>query len=58
MYQMYAYAKKYGSKKLYLIYPKTEQFTTNLKPFVYEINEESVELNVVCFDLEKDEITL
>jgi 5-methylcytosine-specific restriction enzyme subunit McrC len=52
MYQLFAYAKKYKSKKLYLIYPKTENFTKALAPFHYE--KEDVILHVIPYDLEDD----
>jgi|GEM_PF-4901193 len=56
MYQLFAYAKKYESNKLFLIYPKNENFTTNLEPFFYE--KENICLNVVCYDLKTDEIEM
>ena len=56
MYQLFAYAKKYNSKKLYLIYPKTENFIRALEPFYYE--KEDVVLNVVPYDLENDSCEL
>ncbi len=58
MYQLFAYAKKYKSKKLFLIYPKNDNFISNLKPFFYEINDEKICLNVVCYDLKTDEIMI
>ena len=36
MYQLYAYAKKYDSKKLYLIYPENAHFSETLPEFVYD----------------------
>lgn len=54
MYQLFAYAKKYKSKKLYLIYPKTENFTKRLEPFFYENWNEKTTLEVIPYDLEND----
>ena len=54
MYQLFAYAKKYKSKKLYLIYPKTDTFTTKLEPFFYHYLDEQISLEVVPYDLEND----
>lgn len=54
MYQLYAYAKKYKSKKLYLIYPKTDTFTTKLDQFFYHYLDEKISLEVVPYDLEND----
>lgn len=36
LYQLYAYAKKYDSKKLYLIYPENINFSETLPQFVYD----------------------
>lgn len=55
IYQLFAYAKKYKSKKLYLIYPKTETFTTKLEPFFYQYSDEQISLEVVPYDLENDD---
>ena len=30
MYQMYAYAKKYGTSDIWLLYPRSEQFTDEI----------------------------
>ncbi len=54
MYQLFAYAKKYKSQKLYLIYPKTDTFTTKLEPFFYHYLDEKISLEVVPYDLEND----
>lgn len=47
LYQMYAYAKKYGSTQLFLIYPATENFKKVLK-FEYE---NGITLQALPFDL-------
>jgi len=52
MYQLYAYGKKYdGVKRLYLIYPKNENFAhhTHIKAFEYE--DGGLALKAVPFDL-------
>jgi 5-methylcytosine-specific restriction endonuclease McrBC regulatory subunit McrC len=36
MYQLYAYAKKYNSKKLYLIYPENDNFIETLPELIYD----------------------
>ena len=43
MYQLFAYGKKYGCKRVALVYPKTEQFQEMLR---YEFDEE---LSLSCF---------
>ncbi len=51
MYQLYAYGKKYGGvKKLYLIYPKNENFIHHMqiKAFKYE---DGLVLKAIPFDL-------
>lgn len=52
LYQMYAYGKKYlhdqQMKEVYLIYPKSENFTKPLPVFKYD---EEFRLNVIPFDL-------
>jgi 5-methylcytosine-specific restriction enzyme subunit McrC len=54
MYQLYAYAKKYNSRELYLIYPKCETFQKDsLLPFYYH-KEEKIFLEAVNYDLETD----
>ena len=49
MYQLFAYAKKYKSNELYLIYPYTSRFSSheNINPFVYEIDEDPEGNNIV-----------
>lgn len=50
LYQMYAYAKKYESKNIILIYPKQVQEETKEKMnFKFE---ENINLNILCVDLE------
>jgi 5-methylcytosine-specific restriction enzyme subunit McrC len=40
MYQLHAYGKKYpNNPKLFLIYPASDTFKNELKPFIYEENE-------------------
>ena len=52
MYQLYAYAKKYKSKRVYLIYPKYRKDQPKLK---YSFcKDDEVFLRVLYFDLEKD----
>ena len=55
LYQLYAYGKKYKNReKLFLIYPKSEGFTTSkIEPLQYEAN---MPLKLLCFDCDKDEI--
>ena len=52
MYQLYAYGHKYlkngESKRLMLIYPKTDTFSVPLDPFYYE---DDFSLQVVPFDI-------
>jgi len=57
LYQMFAYGKKYEkSKMLYLIYPKSEGFTTSQEePFYYE---KGMALRLLCFDCEKDTLEI
>ncbi len=52
MYQLYTYAKKYNTKKLYLIYPRTESFGEDLSPFWYQ--EEGEGLGVIGYDVKSD----
>jgi 5-methylcytosine-specific restriction enzyme subunit McrC len=48
MYQMYAYGKKYESKDIYLIYPKSDNFQTSLDEALgYD---ETLKLHILCFD--------
>jgi len=54
LYQMFAYGKKYTREKLYLIYPKNENFiSSQTEPFQYE---EGMPLQVLCFDCEEGKI--
>lgn len=53
LYQLYAYGKKYESGKLYLVYPRISGVDQKAIKFKYENN---MWLNVLYFDLEKDEI--
>jgi 5-methylcytosine-specific restriction enzyme subunit McrC len=57
MYQLYAYARKYHSERLYLIYPRTDAFLNpSIAPFYYHNGEgENIELIPVSYDLENDE---
>ena len=58
MYQLYAYAKKYNSRELYLIYPKCETFRKDsISPFYYHI-EGGIFLKAINYDLELDECSL
>ena len=51
LYQMFAYGKKYKRQKLYLIYPKSDDFiSSQVIPFEYE---EGMPLQLLCFDCEK-----
>jgi 5-methylcytosine-specific restriction endonuclease McrBC regulatory subunit McrC len=60
MYQLYAYARKYDSEELYLIYPKCETFASpSIAPFYYHGNgneggEKTVVLHVINYDLVTD----
>jgi len=56
MYQLFAYAKKYQSDALYLIYPKTNKFLKTLEPFHYE--KEKTILYVIPYDLVTDSCEL
>ncbi len=59
MYQLYAYGHKYlkssESKRLMLIYPKTDTFTAPLAPFRYE---DGFSLQVVPFDITTGKLLL
>lgn len=48
LYQMYAYGKKYQAKKLFLVYPANENFSTPLELFTYE---DDMVLSVIPFGL-------
>lgn len=52
-YQLHAYGHRYlgGSGELFLIYPLTPRFSSELSPFNYS---DTLRLRVVPFDLEKD----
>lgn len=59
MYQLFAYAKKYTSTQVYLIYPKSETFTQPLEPFVYDTAPwTEITLRVIPYDLQTDECML
>ena len=53
LYQLYAYGKKYECGKLYLIYPKIEGTRQETMKFRYD---DEMQLEILYFDLEKDEI--
>ncbi len=53
LYQLYAYGKKYECSRLYLVYPRISGVDQKAMKFRYENN---MWLNVLYFDLEKDEI--
>lgn len=53
LYQLYAYGKKYEYGRLYLVYPRISGVDQKAMKFKYENN---MWLNVLYFDLEKDEI--
>lgn len=54
LYQMFAYGKKYEREELYLIYPKSANFTiSEREPFYYEGD---MPLQILCFDCERGEI--
>lgn len=53
LYQLYAYGKKYECVRLYLVYPRISGVDQKAMKFKYENN---MWLNVLYFDLEKDEI--
>ncbi|WP_149717720.1 McrC family protein [Campylobacter concisus] len=53
LYQLYAYGKKYECGRLYLVYPRISGVDQKAMKFRYENN---MRLNVLYFDLEKDEI--
>ncbi len=56
MYQLFAYAKKYNSDAVYLIYPRSSNFTQDLPSFQFQ--EWKSSLYVVGYDLIEDRITL
>lgn len=48
LYQMYTYGKKYKSKDIYLIYPRSGNFQTSLEEALgYD---ETLKLHILCFD--------
>ena len=53
LYQLYSYGKKYECGRLYLVYPRISGVDQKAMKFRYENN---MWLNVLYFDLEKDEI--
>ena len=53
LYQLYAYGKKHECGKLYLIYPKIDGAKQEFMKFEYE---KDMQLEILYFDLEKDEI--
>ncbi|WP_103582857.1 McrC family protein [Campylobacter concisus] len=53
LYQLYSYGKKYECCRLYLVYPRISGVDQKAMKFRYENN---MWLNVLYFDLEKDEI--
>ncbi len=50
MYQMYAYQKKYDSKKVILVYPKNDTFSEN-KIMSYFAKEDNIHIDVCFVDL-------
>lgn len=50
MYQAYAYGKKYGAAKVYLLYPRPPHFSTIKQPVGYESGD-GVEVRVAFLDL-------
>ncbi|WP_462106717.1 McrC family protein [Campylobacter concisus] len=53
LYQLYAYGKKYNCSRLYLIYPKIDGVKQESMGFKYD---DEMQLEILYFDLEKDEI--
>ncbi|SHE22333.1 McrBC 5-methylcytosine restriction system component [Bathymodiolus brooksi thiotrophic gill symbiont] len=53
VYQLFAYGKKYGVQKVFLIYPKWGKFDQS---FSFEFDE-SLQLGVVPFSIDDDKIT-
>ena len=53
LYQLYAYGKKYECGNLYLIYPKIDGARQETMKFRYD---DEMQLEILYFDLEKDEI--
>ncbi len=59
MYQLFAYGQKYCAGEifptLHLVYPRSENFTQKLKPFLYHQN---LELLVIPFDLANENVEM
>jgi 5-methylcytosine-specific restriction enzyme subunit McrC len=51
MYQLYAYGKKYGAKKLYLIYPKDDDVNESLFDYYKDNSAKSLKLEIRFFDV-------
>ena len=50
LYRMYAYGKKYGSKNVFLIYPKSKEFHSSIDiAFGYD---KSLRVHILCFDFD------
>ena len=59
MYQLYSYGAQYGCKKVALIYPKTEKFTSPLEyKFGPDFNDASLKLFCFPFDVEYPETSV
>ncbi len=53
LYQMYAYGKKYNSRNVYLVYPKSKDFHSSIDiAFGYD---ESLRVHILCFDFDNEE---
>ena len=48
LYQMYAYGKKYNSSDVYLIYPRSKNFTSSIDNLLKY--DDSLNLHILCFD--------
>ncbi len=55
MYQLYAYGKKYGVRRLYLIYPLSSDKVQKIEKLVYE---KGLILRVIFYNLNEDRICL
>jgi len=51
LYQMYAYAKKYDSHNIFLIYPMNDSALELQKDIVFKYDD-NLELNIIFMDLE------
>ena len=51
MYQIYAYAKKYGSNKVFLIYPLNENTQNIDNPITYTDKPDTVNVQIFFIDL-------